>query len=68
MYDRDVLRVCAADSGITFLSKILLHHSYLEEDKTWAYDPYAYMEFVEGEEAEDAYVLPESNEKRAVSG
>lgn len=63
VYDRDVLRVCAADSGITFLSKILLHHSYLEEDKTWAYDPYAYMEFVEGEEAEDAYVLPESNEK-----
>ena len=63
LYDRDVLRVCAADSGITFLSKILLHHSYLEEDKTWAYDPYAYMEFVEGEEAEDAYVLPESNEK-----
>ena len=62
VYDRDVLRVCAADSGITFLSKILLHHSYLEEDKTWAYDPYAYMEFVEGEEAED-YVLPESNEK-----
>lgn len=63
VYDRDVLRVCAADNGITFLSKILLHHSYLEEDKTWAYDPYAYMEFVEGEEAEDAYVLPESNEK-----
>ena len=63
LYDRDVLRVCAADSGITFLSKILLHHSYLEEDKTWAYDPYAYMEFAEGEEAEDAYVLPESNEK-----
>ena len=63
VYDRDVLRVCAADSGIAFLSKILLHHSYLEEDKTWAYDPYAYMEFVEGEEAEDAYVLPESNEK-----
>lgn len=63
VYNRDVLRVCAADSGITFLSKILLHHSYLEEDKTWAYDPYAYMEFVEGEEAEDAYVLPESNEK-----
>lgn len=63
VYDRDVLRVCAADSGITFLSKILLHHSYLEEDKTWAYNPYAYMEFVEGEEAEDAYVLPESNEK-----
>lgn len=63
VYDRDVLRVCVADSGITFLSKILLHHSYLEEDKTWAYDPYAYMEFVEGEEAEDAYVLPESNEK-----
>ena len=63
VYDRDELRVCAADSGITFLSKILLHHSYLEEDKTWAYDPYAYMEFVEGEEAEDAYVLPESNEK-----
>lgn len=63
VYDRDVLRVCAADSGITFLSKILLHHSYLEEDKTWAYDPYAYMEFVEGEEAEDAYVLSESNEK-----
>lgn len=63
VYDRDVLRVCAADSGITFLSKILLHHSYLEEDKTWAYDPYAYMEFVEGKEAEDAYVLPESNEK-----
>lgn len=63
VYDRDVLRVCAADRGITFLSKILLHHSYLEEDKTWAYDPYAYMEFVEGEEAEDAYVLPESNEK-----
>lgn len=63
VYDRDVLRVCAADSGITFLSKILLHHSYLEEDKTWVYDPYAYMEFVEGEEAEDAYVLPESNEK-----
>lgn len=63
VYDRDALRVCAADSGITFLSKILLHHSYLEEDKTWAYDPYAYMEFVEGEEAEDAYVLPESNEK-----
>lgn len=63
VYDRDVLRVCAADSGITFLSKILLHHSYLEEDKTRAYDPYAYMEFVEGEEAEDAYVLPESNEK-----
>lgn len=63
VYDRDVLRVCAADSGITFLSKILLHHSYLEEDKTWAYDPYAYMEFVEGEEVEDAYVLPESNEK-----
>lgn len=63
VYDRDVLRVCAADSGITFLSKILLHHSYLEEDKTWAYDPYAYMEFAEGEEAEDAYVLPESNEK-----
>lgn len=63
VYDRDVLRVCAADGGITFLSKILLHHSYLEEDKTWAYDPYAYMEFVEGEEAEDAYVLPESNEK-----
>ena len=63
VYDRDVLRVCAADSGITFLSKILLHHSYLEEDKTWAYDPYAYMEFVEGEEAEDAYVLPESNTK-----
>ena len=63
VYDRDVLRVCAADSGITFLSKILLHHSYLDEDKTWAYDPYAYMEFVEGEEAEDAYVLPESNEK-----
>ena len=63
VYDRDMLRVCAADSGITFLSKILLHHSYLEEDKTWAYDPYAYMEFVEGEEAEDAYVLPESNEK-----
>ena len=63
VYDRDVLRVCAADSGITFLSKILLHHSYLGEDKTWAYDPYAYMEFVEGEEAEDAYVLPESNEK-----
>lgn len=63
VYDRDVLRVCAADSGITFLSKILLHHSYLEEDKTWAYDPCAYMEFVEGEEAEDAYVLPESNEK-----
>lgn len=63
VYDRDVLRVCAADSGITFLSKILLHHSYLEEDKTWAYDLYAYMEFVEGEEAEDAYVLPESNEK-----
>lgn len=63
VYDRDVLRVCAAYSGITFLSKILLHHSYLEEDKTWAYDPYAYMEFVEGEEAEDAYVLPESNEK-----
>ena len=63
VYDRDVLRVCAADSGITFLSKILLHHSYLEEDKTWAYDPYAYMEFVAGEEAEDAYVLPESNEK-----
>lgn len=63
VYDRDVLRVCAADSGITFLSKILLHHSYLEEEKTWAYDPYAYMEFVEGEEAEDAYVLPESNEK-----
>lgn len=63
VYDRDVLRVCAADSGITFLSKILLHHSYLEEDKTWAYDPYAYMEFVEGEEAEDVYVLPESNEK-----
>lgn len=63
VYDRDVLRVCAADSGITFLSKILLHHSYLEEDKTWAYDPYAYMEFVEGEESEDAYVLPESNEK-----
>lgn len=63
VYDRDVLRVCAADSGITFLSKILLHHSYLEEDKTWAYDPYAYMDFVEGEEAEDAYVLPESNEK-----
>lgn len=63
VYDRDVLRICAADSGITFLSKILLHHSYLEEDKTWAYDPYAYMEFVEGEEAEDAYVLPESNEK-----
>ena len=63
VYDRDVLRVCAADTGITFLSKILLHHSYLEEDKTWAYDPYAYMEFVEGEEAEDAYVLPESNEK-----
>ena len=63
VYDRDVLRVCAADSGITFLSKILLHHSYLEEDKIWAYDPYAYMEFVEGEEAEDAYVLPESNEK-----
>lgn len=63
VYDRDVLRVCAADSGITFLSKIQLHHSYLEEDKTWAYDPYAYMEFVEGEEAEDAYVLPESNEK-----
>ncbi len=63
VYDRDVLRVCAADSGITFLSKILLHHSYLEDDKTWAYDPYAYMEFVEGEEAEDAYVLPESNEK-----
>lgn len=63
VYDRDVLRVCAADSGITFLSKILLNHSYLEEDKTWAYDPYAYMEFVEGEEAEDAYVLPESNEK-----
>ena len=31
VYDRDVLRVCAADSGITFLSKILLHHSYLEE-------------------------------------
>ena len=48
VYDRDVLRVCAADSGITFLSKILLHHSYLEEDKTWAYDPYAYMEFVAG--------------------
>ena len=63
VYDRDALRVCAADSGITFLSKILLHHSYLEEDKTWAYDPYAYMEFVEGEEVEDAYVLPESNEK-----
>ena len=63
VYDRDVFRICAADSGITFLSKILLHHSYLEEDKTWAYDPYAYMEFVEGEEAEDAYVLPESNEK-----
>ena len=63
VFDSDVLRVCAADSGITFLSKILLHHSYLEEDKTWAYDPYAYMEFVEGEEAEDAYVLPESNEK-----
>lgn len=63
VYDRDVSRICAADSGITFLSKILLHHSYLEEDKTWAYDPYAYMEFVEGEEAEDAYVLPESNEK-----
>lgn len=63
VYDRDMLRVCVADSGITFLSKILLHHSYLEEDKTWAYDPYAYMEFVEGEEAEDAYVLPESNEK-----
>ena len=63
VYDRDVLRVCAADSGITFLSKLLLHHSYLEDDKTWAYDPYAYMEFVEGEEAEDAYVLPESNEK-----
>lgn len=63
VYDRDALRVCAADSGITFLSKLLLHHSYLEEDKTWAYDPYAYMEFVEGEEAEDAYVLPESNEK-----
>ena len=63
VYDRNMLRVCAADSGITFLSKILLHHSYLEEDKTWAYDPYAYMEFVEGEEAEDAYVLPESNEK-----
>lgn len=63
VYDRDVLRVCAADSGITFLSKILLHHSYLEEDKIWAYDPYAYMEFVEGEEAEDAYVLPEGNEK-----
>lgn len=63
VYDRDMLRVCAADSGITFLSKILLHHSYLEEDKTWVYDPYAYMEFVEGEEAEDAYVLPESNEK-----
>lgn len=63
VYDRDVFRICAADSGITFLSKVLLHHSYLEEDKTWAYDPYAYMEFVEGEEAEDAYVLPESNEK-----
>lgn len=63
VYDRDVFRICAADSGITFLSKILLHHSYLEEDKTWAYDPYAYMEFVEGEEAEDAYALPESNEK-----
>lgn len=63
VYDRDVFRICAADSGITFLSKLLLHHSYLEEDKTWAYDPYAYMEFVEGEEAEDAYVLPESNEK-----
>lgn len=63
VYNRDVFRICAADSGITFLSKILLHHSYLEEDKTWAYDPYAYMEFVEGEEAEDAYVLPESNEK-----
>lgn len=63
VYDRDVFRICAADSGITFLSKILLHHSYLEEDKTWAYDPYAYMEFAEGEEAEDAYVLPESNEK-----
>ena len=63
VYDRDVLRVCAADSGITFLSKILLHHSYLEEDKTWAYDPYAYLEFVEGEEAEDASVLPESHEK-----
>ena len=63
VYDRDVFRICAADSGITFLSKILLHHSYLEEDKTWAYDSYAYMEFVEGEEAEDAYVLPESNEK-----
>ena len=63
VYDRDVLRVCAADSGITFLSKLVLHHSYLEDDKTWAYDPYAYMEFVEGEEAEDAYVLPESNEK-----
>lgn len=63
VYDRDVFRICAADRGITFLSKILLHHSYLEEDKTWAYDPYAYMEFVEGEEAEDAYALPESNEK-----
>ena len=63
VYDRDVLRVCAADSGITFLSKLLLHHSYLEDDKTWAYDPYAYMEFIEGEEAEDAYVLPESTEK-----
>ncbi len=63
VYDRDVLRVCAADSGITFLSKLLLHHSYLEDDKTWTYDPYACMEFVEGEEAEDAYVLPESNEK-----
>ncbi|MBU5429752.1 YARHG domain-containing protein [Kineothrix sp. MSJ-39] len=63
VYDRDVLRVCAADSDITFLSKLLLHHSYLEEDKTWVYDPYAYMEFVEGEEAEDAYVLPESNTK-----